>query len=159
MHPSDPAGSPGLALSLLRAAEWFDEALRQRLEALGWPRLTHSQSQMFAALGPDGASVAELARRVGVTRQSMHHAVSALVTAGILRTSEDHRDARAHVVTLTPRGRRLVVTARTELDAIEDELALRIGAAAVDGLRTAVAVSWGEPPVTAAGPATARAES
>lgn len=146
MHPSDPAGAPGLALSLLRAAEWFDEALLESLERRGWPRLTRSQSQLFAALGPDGASVAELARRVGVTRQSMHHAVGSLVREGILTTHADQHDARAVVVALSPRGRRLVAAAQQELGALEVELAARIGTSAVAHLRAALALPWGAPP-------------
>ncbi|WP_380168669.1 MarR family winged helix-turn-helix transcriptional regulator [Jannaschia sp. R86511] len=149
MHPSDPADAPGLALALLRAAEWFDRALLDALAARGWPRLTRSQSQLFAALGPDGASVAELARRVGVTRQSMHSAVADLVGHGVLATRSDARDARAVVVTLTPRGQQLVREALRELGALEQVLAGRIGQDAVTALRDALARPWGEPPAPA----------
>jgi DNA-binding MarR family transcriptional regulator len=144
-----PAGEavpgPGLALALLRAADWFDEALRARLAADGI-RLTRSQAQVFAALGPGGASIADLARTVGVTRQSMHRQVAELVALGLLTTAADPDDARVSVVRRSRVGAAVVRRAGRELEQIESELARRIGARHVEALRAALGMDWGRPP-------------
>jgi DNA-binding MarR family transcriptional regulator len=140
-------GPPALALALLRAANWFDDALRSRLAA-GGVSISRSQSHVFAALDPSGSSVAELARRVGVTRQSMHRTVGELVDLGLVQVQPDPVDRRAGVVRLSPTGLEQVRRAVVELSRIESELSGRIGADAVAGLRTALARDWGEPPTS-----------
>ncbi|WP_336921548.1 MarR family winged helix-turn-helix transcriptional regulator [Aquipuribacter sp. SD81] len=136
---------PNLALALLRAADWFDEALRARL-ADGGVALTRSQAQVFAALEPAGSTTADLARRVGVTRQSMHRQVAELVSLGLLTTDADARDARLRVVRLTRVGAAVVRRARRELVAVEAELAERVGEDHVAALRDVLAQDWGSPP-------------
>lgn len=142
-------GRPALALALLRAAQWFDDALRSQLAA-GGVAVSASQSHVFAALGPSGASVAQLARQVGVTRQSMHRTVGELVDLGLLEVVPDPADGRAVLVRHTRAGRALVRRAVSHLREIEAELAERIGADRVEGLRAALADDWGPPPTAPA---------
>ena len=71
---------------LLRASRWFDRQLLQKLEALGWPRLSGSQSLVFANLDEDGTPPAELARRLGMTRQSAGQLIAGLVHLGLIVT-------------------------------------------------------------------------
>ncbi|MFC5381173.1 MarR family winged helix-turn-helix transcriptional regulator [Aquipuribacter nitratireducens] len=140
-----PDADPTLALALLRAADWFDDALRARLSRDG-VRLTRSQAQVFAALDPGGSSIAALARAVGVTRQSMHRTVGELVDLGLLDVGTDPDDARASLVRLTRVGAALVRRAARELREVEAELARRIGARRVAALRDALAADWGPAP-------------
>lgn len=142
-------GQPALALALLRAARWFDDALRSRLADDGVV-VSASQSHVFAALGPSGASVAELARQVGVTRQSMHRTVGELVELGLIEVVPDPADGRAVLVRYTRAGRAMVRQAVSHLREIEAELAGRIGAEGVAGLRAALADDWGPPPASPA---------
>lgn len=137
---------PGLAIALLRASDWFDAALRARLEALGWPGLNRSQSLVFANLDRDGVRPAELARRVGVSRQSMQALLEGLVDHDLVAVEDDPHDGRATRCVLTARGRRLVAAAGEELRGVEAELASRIGRAAVADLRCALDHDWGDPP-------------
>lgn len=138
---------PGrLALALLRTADWLDDALLARLARDGWPVLTRSQAQVFAHLDRDGTSISELARRLGVTRQSAHALVEGLVELGVVELRPDPGDRRLRLVALTSEGRRLVRRADRHLRDLEDELARRIGAGRVRSLRRALVADPGPPP-------------
>lgn len=113
---------PPLALVLLRASRWFDAQLLERLEGLGWPRLTPAQSLVFAHLSDDGTSPSELARRLGSSRQAAHELVAGLDDLGLLAVVEDPARRRGRLVTLTPTGRRLARDARGVLADLEDQL-------------------------------------
>lgn len=147
LTPSDGAG-PGdvpLAAALLHAAEWFNDALLTRLVAGGWPELSRNQARVFAVLDDDGASQSEVARRLGIARQSAHTLLHTMVELDLLAiVSRSDRGAR---VVLAPRGRRMAAAARALLDELEDELAARIGRDRVDGLRGALEVPWGPTPI------------
>jgi DNA-binding MarR family transcriptional regulator len=140
---------PGeLAGALLAASDWFNDALVERLAAQGWPALNRSQSQVFAALAQGPARPATLARRIGITRQSMQVLLHGLAAEGLVAVQDDPDDRRAHVVRLRERGRRLLRDAETVLVGLEDELAGRIGLEQVEALRRALGRSWGPRPAT-----------
>jgi hypothetical protein len=61
-----------LASLLLRASRWFDRQLLEGLQAAGWPALTAAQSLVLAHLDRTGTPPAELARRLGHSRQATH---------------------------------------------------------------------------------------
>ena len=140
-------GERGLAIALLRASDWFNDALLARLVDRGWPALNRSQSLTFANLDPHGSRPAELARRVGISRQSMQKLIEELVDHGLVTVAADPDDRRAKVVMLTPRGRRLTQSAADILQQIEAELADRVGHPTVSALRRALDADWGPPPV------------
>lgn len=135
-----------LAASLLQASEWFNLALLDRLEAQGWPRITRSQSLVFLHLGGGVLRPAELARRVGISRQSMQTLLEHLEHLELVSQRPDPADGRAKQVRVAPRGRRLVAAAEATLRDLEAELVERIGAAQVEALRGALAVDWGQVP-------------
>lgn len=143
-------GSGPLAAELLRAADWFNDALLDRLAASGWPRLSRNQAQVFPLLGDDGASQSELGRRLGITRQSVNALVGELIDADVLAKTDDAADARVTTIVLTNSGRQLAADARRILDELERTLAGRIGADATEDLRSALASDWGRSPTTAA---------
>lgn len=117
-----------LALLLLRASRWFDRRLLDRLEELGWPRLTSAQSLVFPHLGGDGTSPAALARALGATRQSTQELVAGLVRLGLAEVVDDPATKRGRLVVLTSRGRDLASAARGVLGDLEAELGATRGA-------------------------------
>lgn len=135
-----------LAAGLLSGADWFNEALLAELAASGWPRLSRNQAQVFPLLTEHGVSQAEIARALGITRQSAHNLVRELVDLAILEQRPDDADRRLSLVVLTERGTRLAHDAGRLLASFEEELAVRIGADAVTALRRALATDWGPPP-------------
>lgn len=140
MHARTP-----LAWSLLQGARWFDRALLASMATEGW-QLTPAQSLVFAHLEQAGTRPAELARRLGTTRQATSELVAGLVRLGVLEMVDDPASRRGRLVRLTDDGRTLASAAARRLHALEQELGRRIGPAGLAQLRAALAADWGGPP-------------
>ncbi|MGV9505416.1 MarR family winged helix-turn-helix transcriptional regulator [Streptomyces tendae] len=149
MHPADR----NLPQLLGDARRWFDEALLAALEASGASHVSLTQLGLFSVLDEDGTTVSELARRMGVTRQTAHQAVHGLVQLGLLEQAPDPASARRRLIRRTPEGRRAHQQADRVLRRLEETLAERIGRDAVAALRAALEAPWG--PAPSADPATA----
>lgn len=134
---------------LLEAFTWFDDSLRASLSDAGWPPLTPAQSLVMAHIDPSGTRSAEIARRVGVSRQAVHRTVSELADMGLVRLDPDPSNASASLVLLTTRGEANVKAALATFALLEDELASRIGRRAVASLRQALERPRSEPVVVA----------
>lgn len=108
-----------LALLLLRASRWFDQQLLQGLQQRGWPALSPAQSLVFAHLDAAGIPPAELARRLGQTRQATADLVRGLVHHDLLALDANPARRGGRLVVLTDRGRALVADARRLLAELE----------------------------------------
>ncbi|WP_030562824.1 MarR family winged helix-turn-helix transcriptional regulator [Streptomyces aureocirculatus] len=128
------------------ARNWFDEGLLAALAEAGAAPVSPTQVQLFAVLDDRGTTVSELARRMGVTRQTAHQAVHGLITAGLLEQVPDPASARRRLIRRTREGRRAHRQAVLVLERLEEQLAERIGQEAADALRTALEAPWGAPP-------------
>ncbi|MFJ8085635.1 MarR family winged helix-turn-helix transcriptional regulator [Streptomyces sp. NPDC096205] len=128
------------------ARRWFEEGLLSALEAAGATPVSPTQAQLFAVLDDEGTTVAELARRMGVTRQTAHQAVHGLVAGGLLEQIPDPASARQRLIRRTPEGERAHRQAGAILERLEEQLAERIGRETVDALRATLETSWGRPP-------------
>lgn len=128
------------------ARRWFEEGLLASLEAAGATPVSPTQAQLFAVLDDHGTTVSELARRMGVTRQTAHQAVHGLVAAGLLEQVPDPASARQRLIRRTVEGERAHRQAGAILERLEEQLAERISREAVDALRAALEAPWGQPP-------------
>ncbi|MFA9432400.1 MarR family winged helix-turn-helix transcriptional regulator [Egicoccus sp. AB-alg2] len=138
---------PGrLAAELLLASRWFDDALRARLAAEGWPPVTPTRSRAFLAMSGGPARISDLARELDITRQAAHQLVDGLEADGLVTRRPDPTDRRAQTVDLTTAGRDLARAAGRILPALEHELSDRIGSDAVAALRDALARDRGPAP-------------
>ena len=84
---------------------------------------------------PGGLRVTDLARRAGITKQSMGEMVDAMEDARYLERVPDPSDARARLVRLSARGRAAGRLARKLVREVEDEWAEAVGATRVAALR------------------------
>lgn len=141
------AASPNMPMLLTGAKRWFEEALFTSMRAAGEQPVTSAQGMVFANLDAGGTTVAELARRMGVTRQTAHQAVHGLVGMGLLEQRPDPASGRNRLIVMTAEGERVHGRAQATLGVIEGVLAERVGADAVAALRTALTLPWGDPPV------------
>lgn len=131
---------------LVEARRWFEEGLLAAMAAAGAAPVSPTQAQLFAVLDEQGTTIAELARRMGVTRQTAHQAVHGLMDAGLLEQAPHPGSARQRLIRRTTEGTRVHGQAERILAELEARLAERIGTTAVAGLRTALEAPWGPPP-------------
>ncbi|MEU0298207.1 MarR family winged helix-turn-helix transcriptional regulator [Streptomyces sp. NPDC006175] len=143
--------APNMPQLLSEAKRWFDDALLAGMTAAGEQPVTVAQAAVFAALDPEGTSISELARRMGVTRQTTHQAVHGLIGLGLLEQTPDPSSARSRIVRTTPEGARAHERAQIMLARTEAVLAERIGPRA-GLLRDILTLPWGEPPLLSTGP-------
>ena len=87
-----------------------------------------------------GTRLGELARRAGVTKQSMMQVVDDLEARGYVSRTADPDDARAKLVTLTAEGRRCATEFRRAVQVLQTRARRRLGAGADEALRSALAV-------------------
>ncbi|MGV9454598.1 MarR family winged helix-turn-helix transcriptional regulator [Streptomyces sp. NPDC003635] len=142
--------APNLPQLLTEAKRWFDDALFASMEAAGEQPVTVAQAAVFATLDEQGTTISELARRIGVTRQTVHQAVHGLIGMGLLEQFPDPASARSRLIRPTAEGARVHRRAQAALAVIEQVLAERLGRAAVTALREALTEPWGEPPLVEA---------
>lgn len=86
-----------------------------------------------------GATVTELARLLGVTKQAASQHVRSFVAQGYGVSEPSPDDRRERVVRLTARGRAARAAAIDFADSVEAELVAAVGPAAVRGLRRTLA--------------------
>ncbi|MBW5424589.1 MarR family transcriptional regulator [Streptomyces sp. BG9H] len=145
--PSQPRDLPQL---LGEARRWFEEGLSAAMAAAGAAPVSPTQVQLCSVLDEEGTTVSELARRMGVTRQTAHQAVHGLVAAGILEQVPDPASARQRLIRRTAEGERAHRQAKSAIAGLERQLTERIGEELATALRTALETPWG--PVPGPGP-------
>jgi DNA-binding MarR family transcriptional regulator len=102
-HPPEP----NLGLLLFIPYRHLESAVLDALRAHGH-HLPLNQARVFQRIAPEGSRLAELAEAAQLPKQTVGSIVDQLERAGYVRRSPDPADARARLVTITPRGRRLV---------------------------------------------------
>jgi DNA-binding MarR family transcriptional regulator len=104
---------------LLTLAHRIESELGAALAPLG---LTVSRLGLLGHIsGLPGASFSDLARMSGISVQSVHTAVKALVAAGLVR-DRTARAGAASTIELTPEGARLLREAMAAVAGVDDRL-------------------------------------
>lgn len=135
--------SPPLLTLLQRGVRWFSDEMLERLATAGVDPITPAHIAVLGNLDDEaGMSIAELARRAGVTRQTMHRAVTQLVDEGLLNSTPGPGFPRSSLIKLTVAGSQRRDVASGILQDLEDHLADRLGAAALVELRESLTRSW-----------------
>ena len=120
-------GRQDLARRLSQLARVMDAAVAERLHRLGYGDVRPGHLAVLLDLERTGARSAELARRAGMTRQSMGELVADLETLDYLERRPDPRDRRARLVLPTGRGLILIAHARRAVVEVEADAARRLG--------------------------------
>jgi len=131
---------------LLERYRWFDDALRSRLEREGMTGLTTAESMVFPYLEAEGIRQADLARRLGITRQSTQALVQGLKKKRLIELVDDPTDGRSKLVMLTNEGQQTIPVALSIFEELEAALEERIGTTEMTRLRTTLALDWGPSP-------------
>ncbi|WP_328322602.1 MarR family transcriptional regulator [Kribbella sp. NBC_00382] len=134
MADFDPADAD-LSLASLFAGWALADELQRRLGADGFEDSRFADGVIFQHLVTAPVTISTLADLLGVTQQAASKSVADLQKRGYLSRAPDPDDARAKLVTLTPRGQAVIASARKHRAAIELELQESLGAARIDAAR------------------------
>ncbi len=105
--------------------------------------ITPAHAAVLAHLDPGtSVSIAEIARRAGVTRQTMHRAVTQLVDEGLLVSTPGPGFPRSTLIGLTDAGCRRRDVASGILHDLEQVLDNRLGPGGLTKLRDSLTRAW-----------------
>lgn len=94
--------------------------------------LTSAQWQVLGLLEHDSDTVASIARRRGLTRQSVQQSADRLLAAGFVKRTPNPRDRRAPLLTLTQKGEAALGVASRASDLWLSELVTKFEATELD---------------------------
>lgn len=146
----------GYRLPMLLLAGFRDliDQLHAALAERGHPDLRPAHGfalQALDAAGRDGLSAADLAGRLGVTKQAAGKTLDTLAGLGYVGLAQDPADGQRRSATLTPRGRHALAESAAIFDQLRANWADRVG----DDRVTALEQTLG----TLTGPVTLRTDS
>jgi DNA-binding MarR family transcriptional regulator len=147
-----------LMRGLLHAFYWMDESMQNHMEAAGVSAVSRSQSMIMSNIADGVTRPADLARRLGISRQAVQQLLADMQERKLIDLVPDPDDARAKIVRYSARGRNLGEISLRALDHIDAVLADRLGRKDLTELcRILVEKDWGDPvTVTAAEMSAAR---
>lgn len=135
-----------LMAGLLQAFYWMDEGLQNHLRAAGLPEITRTQSMIMTNISCGVTRPAELARRLGISRQAVQQLLADMQERKLIVLKPDPEDARAKVVRYNPRGQDIGRTTMIALERLDAAIEERLGKKALLELRRILLASdWGAP--------------
>lgn len=102
------------------------------------PALRASHTALFPHLTSAGVRGAELAKKLGVSKQAVSQLVAELEYWGVVEQVEDPKDGRAKLVRFTPKGEQGLLEGLSVLRELEQELADQIGKRRMQELHAAL---------------------
>lgn len=99
--------------------------------------LTSARWQVLGVVDHGPVTIAQVARAMGLTRQTVRETVASLVSLGMIGYEENPRDRRARLLVLTARGRSALRAVERRQAVWANELAAR---ASLPDLRTATGI-------------------
>lgn len=78
-------------------------------------------------MGPDGAAISEIGRRLGVSKQAAGKTVEKLASLGYVERTPDPADGRRTLIRLTPHGVDLLTRSAEGFDRLRDQWARTLG--------------------------------
>lgn len=127
---------------LLSRSDWMERRLFDGAARNGYGDLSPAMARMCAHLAGRPLSLSELARRLTVSRQAVHKLAAETASLGYIEFVDSEDDARVKLLRFTPKGREMAESARSELEAIEAQLATQIGADQLEQLKALLAMPW-----------------
>jgi DNA-binding MarR family transcriptional regulator len=127
---------------LLGRSEWFAREIMKGVKRSEYAFITPAQSRLLAHMGGRPTSMAELARRLAISRQAVHKTVAELVRRGILEVRDDPDKGNAKLVVYTEKGRQVNRAGAQIIERLEERVAERIGRERLAELRGLLAADW-----------------
>lgn len=126
--------------ALLRAARVaYGSAIRASLADVGCDDVPRNGSYVVGAIARTGASLSQIIRELGVSKQAAGQLVDTLVMRGYLDRSVDPEDRRRLTISLTERGHAAAAVIRTAIERVDAGLVERVGTEYVAHARATLA--------------------
>jgi DNA-binding MarR family transcriptional regulator len=135
MTTQDHPPPPPLARLLALALDNLSRQLQARIKEAGFTDQRMAHNAVFAHMPPEGITLAELARRAGMTKQAMSELVVDLEAKGYLTRRADDQDKRTKVIELSDRGWAAMSVALAAFAEIERGLERELGAERLKAFR------------------------
>jgi DNA-binding MarR family transcriptional regulator len=124
-----------VGVDLWRAFRAYEQAMFERVAAGGFDDIVVSDSDVLVHIARSGTRLADIARRMGFSKQAVHERVHSLVVRGYLELMADTEDRRAKVVRLTRRGAQLADALADIKRTLHAEIAEALGERGMKALR------------------------
>jgi DNA-binding MarR family transcriptional regulator len=124
-----PISADDIAMSaLLRAARAaYTDAVRKALADAGFDDMPRNGAYVIGAIGNGGATMANIIRGLGVTKQAAGQLIDTLVLRGYVERRADEDDRRKLTVALTTGGEEAAAIIRKAANAVDAKLKKRVG--------------------------------
>jgi DNA-binding MarR family transcriptional regulator len=123
---------------LNNAISRFEGRILQLMAQAGHGGFALSHITVTRNLDVEGTRATELARRAGITKQSMGELIRQLENSGIVARRPDPTDRRSRIVYFTPAGMAWLHAFRDALGQAETEMRAALGARGLDALKRAL---------------------
>jgi DNA-binding MarR family transcriptional regulator len=128
-----------VAQLLFKCARLVNERAISRVnQRPGGPALRAAHTTLFPHLNADGVRGADLAKKLGVTKQAVSQLVTELEEWGVVEQIADPQDGRAKLVRFTKKGEQSLLQGLAVLGEVEAELSDKIGKRRMHELHTAL---------------------
>jgi DNA-binding MarR family transcriptional regulator len=129
-----------VAQLLFKCARLVNEQAIERVNqrATVSPPLRAAHTAVFPHLNAEGVRGADLAKKLGVTKQAVSQLVTELEEWGVVEQVADPQDGRAKLVRLTKKGEQSLLHGLAVLSELETELTDKIGKRRMQDLHTAL---------------------
>jgi DNA-binding MarR family transcriptional regulator len=120
---------------LIAKNDWFAEQIMDEVRGSEYGYITPAQSRLLAHMGGRPMSMAELSRKLGISRQAVHKTVVELNRRGILELQNDPERGNSKLVVYTVKGKQVNRFGAAIIDRIEAQISERIGPTAFKQLK------------------------
>jgi DNA-binding MarR family transcriptional regulator len=128
-----------LGFLLAKASQRWNELLRERFVAAGYPDIRPSYGSVLVPLyEEDGLRIGEIARRSRLSKQTMTTMVRLLERDGLVERRDDPADGRASLIFLAPRAREFRPIAERAVAELREAASAALSAAQERELRGAL---------------------
>lgn len=137
MLKSDLNKSLSLSLkALLRESlEWIESEQALLLEESPYKAASPAEIKLFAALGGKSKSIADLSRKLSVSRQAAHQTVKKLSARGLVTLEHAENNRRDKIVKITEEGMQARKLTAKHFRQIEAQVSKNIGKKNLESLR------------------------
>lgn len=134
---------PYIGYSMRVVWQWVWELNLDAAVRAGYDDVTAAHISLFRYPGLDGHRLTDIARRMQITKQSVHELIGQLDRLGYLVREPDPSNRRARLVRLTPKGHGLQEVIRLQAQDAERQVAEIVGPRRFRQLKEALAVLVG----------------